>query len=647
MHLSTIENPWGKPFTNKRYIHPPFAETMVTMWPSSMIMFGEIKSGRSIRHRETEFSKFYVEPIEPSTGVIFTVKIDEQKWFRGCKHDWLGVEVPDHWNHGFMPMQETTYKTRRDGVPIHRFVKDLDAVKFYQEAFCDIERVPTAYIKIVLENGYGVEQSVELGGLVRSGGEFMLTGGMEADGYCKTEQQKERWLTLEKFNRQGRYLTNGVYRLYFEEEKNVKTDGEVDFVFPVILRPYEKKTFYFALTRNEAVPKAYAVIKKEVESFWKKELSKAQNIPNKKDVEPLFYNLLSQQLQMFCYPKGDDKLLVRQGGLQRYTWPESTFVLQSLAKIGGFSEYLDKALGESFNRTQEKEGENAGRIFEETVPWNSRTASVLESFAAAVLSERSFYKKYIQSAMMSFRYLERERAKTADGTHGVPGLVPPGINTDAHHKDSQEWAFADAKNLLGYKAMLEMAKAVDSEYLPEIQAAYDDYLSVLRDLLEKITEKQKGSGSLFVPRDPKNDVFEEDYRVDFFGYSIPYHLLGAGVAGYGTENAELIIKTYTGNGQSKNGLIYPVYRSTSGTGRSWYTSWGEFLLFSYYKECGNKEKQKQLLEAQLKYNVTNEYYQAERYDDHDAYTAPWLPNASANGRLLLMLFAFYGAKKLS
>ena len=646
MHLSTIENPWGKSFTNKRYIHPPFAETIATMWPSSMVMFGEIKSSNAIRHRQTQFSKFYTEPVEPSTGVIFTVKIDEQKWFRVCKHDWLGVEVPDYWNHGFMPMQKTAYKTRRDGAPIHRFVKNLDAVKFHQEAFCDIERIPTAYIKVTIENTYGVEQTIELGGLVRSGSEFMLTGGMEPDGYCKTEQQKERWLTLEKFNQQGNHLTNGVYRLYFENDKDLKADEELDLVFSVVLRPYEKKNFYFALTRNKATPKAYAIAKKEVEDFWRKELSKAQNIPNKKGVEPLFYNLLAQQLQMFCYPKGEDKLLVRQGGLQRYTWPESTFVLQSLAKIGGFSKYLDKALDESFNRLQEKDGENAGRIFEPTVPWNSRTASVLETFAAAVLSERCFYEKYIQSAMMAFRYIERERAKTADGAHGVRGLVPAGINTDSCHKDAQEWAFADAMNLLGYKAMLEMAKAVDSEYLLEIQAAYDDYLTVSRNLLEEIAKGQKGSGKLFVPRDPKNDVFEEDYSVDFFGYSIPYHLLAAGVAGYGTENAELIIKTYTENGQSKNGLIYPVYRSTSGAGRSWYTSWGEFLLFSYYKECGNKEKQKQLLEGQLKYNVTNEYYQAERYDDHDAYNAPWLPNASANGRLLLMLFSYYGVRKL-
>jgi hypothetical protein len=53
-----------------------------------------------------------------------------------------------------------------------------------------------------------------------------------------------------------------------------------------------------------------------------------------------------------------------------------------------------------------------------------------------------------------------------------------------------------------------------------------------------------------------------------------------------------------------------------------------------------------LLDALLKYNVTTEYCQCERYDDHDAYIAPWMPNASANGRVLDMLFDYYGKKSL-
>ena len=42
MHLSSPDRPWGKPFTNKLYLHPPFAENIVTLWPTSMVLIGEI-----------------------------------------------------------------------------------------------------------------------------------------------------------------------------------------------------------------------------------------------------------------------------------------------------------------------------------------------------------------------------------------------------------------------------------------------------------------------------------------------------------------------------------------------------------------------------------------------------------------------------
>ena len=55
---------------------------------------------------------------------------------------------------------------------------------------------------------------------------------------------------------------------------------------------------------------------------------------------------------------------------------------------------------------------------------------------------------------------------------------------------------------------------------------------------------------------------------------------------------------------------------------------------------------KKLIDSLLQYNVTTEYYQCERYDDHDAYISQWMPNASANGRVLDMLFDYYGKRKI-
>ena len=39
--------------------------------------------------------------------------------------------------------------------------------------------------------------------------------------------------------------------------------------------------------------------------------------------------------------------------------------------------------------------------------------------------------------------------------------------------------------------------------------------------------------------------------------------------------------------------------------------------------------------------MTDEYYMQERYDDHDPWFAPWSPNFSANGRMIIMLLDYY------
>lgn len=46
--------------------------------------------------------------------------------------------------------------------------------------------------------------------------------------------------------------------------------------------------------------------------------------------------------------------------------------------------------------------------------------------------------------------------------------------------------------------------------------------------------------------------------------------------------------------------------------------------------------------AQMKWGMSKEYYMLERYADNDPYWTPWMPNASANGRMLMMLADYFG-----
>ena len=58
-------------------------------------------------------------------------------------------------------------------------------------------------------------------------------------------------------------------------------------------------------------------------------------------------------------------------------------------------------------------------------------------------------------------------------------------------------------------------------------------------------------------------------------------------------------------------------------------------------ESADEIKAKEVLDAQLRYAMTEEYYFCERIDANDPYYVPWSPNASATGRTLIMLSKYY------
>ena len=647
-HLSSAEHPWGKPFTNKRYVHPPFAENIVTVWPTTMVMIGEItaENPQQMRDKVGPYECGFIGgPL--SAAVVFTLKRESDLLFRQRSREQYKNYT---WQHELLPAAGTQYRTRKDGVPIHALTKDMDVVKIHQEVFCDSARASTAYVKITLENTLAIAQGIELGVLVRTGPECLFTGCPEPDGYDGYHPNRAYWDDTEmvRYEKKNRYLTDGTYRLWFNEGEDFSAGEANDLVAVTELAPYEKKSFTFSLTRSSEPPKPYGAARREAELFWKKELSRAKSIPDKKGIEPLFYNFLAQELQMFARPRGKDYTIMRQGATQRYHWPEAKEMVRALALIGGYSDYIDAGLSHYFNDLQEKEGENEGRIHYKYVPWNSRTAAALEMFSYAAESDASFYEKYIAQAMAAFHWMERERAKSKNIPGAAEGIFPPGVATDNHFPGAQQWTFADTAMLRGYECLLKILDKHDQALASEVRNAYEDYFGAMKKIFDRIAGEQKNSEFLYLPRDPKNDpAIEEALNKDPFYYMFANEALAAGLAGYGTQEGERIVYTYSHGGQEKNGLIYPTYRSTSGTGRTWYTSWAEHSRYIYYKRSHNREACKRLIDALLKYNVTTEYYQCERYDDHDAYTAPWMPNASANGRLLYMLFDYYGQRARS
>ena len=87
---------------------------------------------------------------------------------------------------------------------------------------------------------------------------------------------------------------------------------------------------------------------------------------------------------------------------------------------------------------------------------------------------------------------------------------------------------------------------------------------------------------------------------------------------------------------------FKISSKRSVAGHTWYTSYSDMYWFYHYLAIGEREKAENILVGQLKYGMTPEYYMLERYADNDPYFTPWLPNASANGRTIMMLCDFYG-----
>ena len=185
MHISSMENPWGKTFTDKRFLQSPFSECLVSVWGSSMVLYGEVSGNEPMQRQRGIID---CESAVPSSGVIFTVKrSDIAKAYEYVDHPLSGE---------FMPATVVKYKVREDGVPIHGMEKDFIDFKFSQEVFCDTARVPTAYIKVTLENGYDYPQKFSLCAFLRTGLEFELIGGKDCSGYCRIKQNPKQWKKL-------------------------------------------------------------------------------------------------------------------------------------------------------------------------------------------------------------------------------------------------------------------------------------------------------------------------------------------------------------------------------------------------------------------------------------------------------------------
>ncbi len=608
---------WQRPQTTRLYVHPPKSERMFTLWKEGKIVFGET-----------------TEPITAPYDEIISRGI----WFTdgdGNPSDFHTAEII----------------LREDGIPVHALKNKLGALDFEVECFASFERYSTCCIKATVKNNSAEPQ--KFGFLLRTGKEETLICGAP-DVYMPHTPDIDAWSALPStFSYDGKIFRDGEYYLNapgfdWDDDRGIAST-------PVA--PAEEKTLILAFGKGEATDFDYTAEMEKCISAWKLELAKINKLPEgiKSNPELLktVQHLTVQMLQCFSMAIGSDNLYPRQGGLQRRIWTgEAWMMIEAMCRIGDFSDYLDPVMELYFNEFQEESGE----MVPFGISWAMATATVLFTYAKYAMSAgKATWDKYSEKAFKAIAWIHNTRVKEdytdENGCRILKGLFPPLRSCD-DELVFQVWFITDASNIIGLEAYVEAAEHFGDPHAAEIREMYEDYFKTVRGYWDEVVKEAGDSDEIDLPYSltlPNEELYEKF----FFRPSG-----GRVVCAVNAErkDAERILNQYKSCGRLKGGLYGRMkdIRTDASVGSGiydldengkcvvWYVCADEYLWFKMFMRWGERERAEEIIRDNFKYAMTDEYYMLERYNQRDPYFAPWMPNASANGRTINMLLDFYG-----
>lgn len=601
---------WVKPQTTRRYLHPPRSERMFTLWPEGKIIFGE---------------NIYQDIIGGSGAPTYLNLVSSGIWLVHTKY---GRKFD---------FRKSKNVMQPDGAPIHGIVNRFGGIKMEMEAFCNISRKPTCFVRIRLTNEAPYTATERLGLVVRTGKEKQLVYG-SPDCYASHDPEVAEFRAQRAtFREENGILRDGDTFLTSQFREVTDFDPEAGILWcKPVLAAGETVDWILSFGKGEAFPFDYEEEKRKALSWWHNELSRIRNIPDtlRKDADGmrLVRNLTTQMLQCHSYYVGLDYTFLRQGGLQRLVWPwDAAPAIEALGRLG-YDDYLDEIIHYYLDLRLKPDGEldNIGEF------WACNTACALYSFATRCLQTKdpAFWNRYRDKAFLAFDWICRKRAESKDGDGEYAGLFPALRGCDWDHT-FQAWGTTDLWNLFGIDALTKAAEHFGDERATDARREYEDYFAVMKRLLRPYEEEAQKTGLLRLPLCPSGN--DKTLLEDFH----PYLLHGAFVWS-GLVDDDDIDKAYdwmVQHGMVKNGLHgHMPYRD--GNTHIWYTSYTDYYWFRTRLRRGQRDIARQLIEAQVNYSMTPEYYMIERYCDNDPYFVPWSPNCSASGRLINILLDY-------
>lgn len=602
---------WQQPVTTRRYLQPPMSQRIITLWREGKVMLGEATAYPGpVLH---EYSTEHGCGLWPVVGQAL------------CSAD----------------LTTTVNDIHKDGIPIHTVCNRYGDMEMTVEALCDTRRDATAYLQVTLHNTAAIPLTERVGFYLRAGQEEALLPGAP-DFYRHYDPDVQVWKDAPAtFRKSGDAYRDGDYFVTLQGDVDFAFDEAAGLLYADLTLP-DNATYTVTLTLGKGATVAgdYDAQKAQTITWYEQELRRMAPLSPTLEAAhgQRIRHLMVQMLQCFTRPLGEDIVICRQGGLQRYMWTfEALYVLQSLDELGDFNDYVEPAIDLYFDRMQQEDGEvvTLGRY------WAMASAMALYSFAThAFKVGANYWHKHREAALRAFACIQRTRASTQEMEGVLVGLYPPRTSCDCELV-FQSWTFTDTMNLLGLCRFAEAAAHFDDPCTAEAQAECDDYRAAIRHCFDMA----KANGN------PENGVeitsFVPNTGGDETLFAFP-PFIGTVTAALelGREDVALITRWMHRNGRIHEGLYWRMpdhhySKDSDGVMRVWYTTLEEYYWFDTFHRLGMTKECEEIIQSTLRYSMSAEHLMQERYHLRDPFFAPWSPNASANGRLISMLLKLY------
>ena len=608
---------WVRPRTTRRYLHPPMAECMFTLWNDGVVLRGEN------RHRH-DWQVYYGSL---SADVLWLMHGAEDRPF-----DFAAAENRLH----------------PDGIPFHGLTWRTDGIAVDLDAFCEVgPRAPACFVHLTFRREGTGTVGMPVALYLRRMQESVVISGTP-DIYrpyeTRTTPFRRAPATAYKVRSleclEGEAATVRTYGLppdaYWDSRKGcVRFTAKPSFGEPLSV------TLTIAAPDGTARPGAWDVARDQAEAFWRGELARMNRLPPEiaQDERKLqiFRNLTIQMLQCFCHPIGSDLTIPRQGGMQRFVWPwDCKDMLAALGLIGDYGKYVEGALDLYFREYAREDG-CIGPFHND---WICNTGECIASLARYCLDtdNQTVWKRHRDAAMRGFDWMRRTRASTKDGSGVVGGLFPIAEATD-NPMPIQLWGFTDVLSLDALSLLSRAARRFGDPRTAEVEAERDALRDILARIYSRFSQAAADSDELRIPITPDgNDA--AFLRAGYFNTNHG-HLLRVGLE-HGFVPTNDVMKVYTWllrNGKADpHGLCaHHPPKDDLGNRHFWYTTTAERYWRGCFLRIGRKDLADKVLDAVLRYSMTEEFYVGERYRDDNPWYFPWSPNASGSGRIILMM----------